>query len=112
MIQAIGTDIVSIDRVAKAMQNPRFVQRILTERERGRALTAQYVAGRWAAKEAVKKCLPQVASWQHVEIVAEPGQPVSATLLIPMPNPAGHRIHLTISHEKDFAVAVAILETP
>lgn len=112
MIQAIGTDIVSIGRVAKAMKNPRFIRRILTERERVRALTAEYVAGRWAAKEAIKKCLPQVASWQHVEIVAEPGQPVSANLLNLEPNPAGHRIHLTISHEKEFAVAVAILESP
>lgn len=112
MIRAIGTDIVSIGRVAKAMQNPRFVRRILTERERGRALTAEYVAGRWAAKEAVKKCLPQVSSWQHVEIVAEPGQPVSATLHSVGPNPDGHRIHITISHEKEFAVAVAILESP
>lgn len=56
----MGTDIVEIDRVKKAVGNPRFIERVYTEKEsaycqgRGKSGAASF-AGRFAAKEAVLK---------------------------------------------------------
>ncbi len=107
MIRAVGIDIVSVARIEKLLQNPRFAPRILTESERAHELSAPYVAGRWAAKEAAKKCVPELSSWHEIEILNQPsGQPVAKSLRIP----AGHRLWVSISHEREFATSVAILE--
>ena len=59
MLRGLGCDVVEVSRIERAMQNPRFLARVFTERERaaiGRKgpVTA---AGYWAAKEAVSKAL-------------------------------------------------------
>lgn len=109
MIQAIGTDIVEVDRIAKAMaDSPGFVQRILTDAEISQVGrdNPQRIAGRWAAKEAIRKVIGPVPSFHSIEIFnTESGAPYSAA-----PIPPGTRLHITISHEKSVACAVAILE--
>ncbi|MFK7691508.1 holo-ACP synthase [Paenibacillus sp. HJGM_3] len=65
MIIGIGMDLVEIARIRRILEEPhgaRFVERVLTPEERERAATrgnrlAEYVAGRFAAKEAVAKAL-------------------------------------------------------
>lgn len=60
MIKGIGTDIAQISRIERAMQNPRFVERVLSESERADApdpISAAWLAKRWAAKEAASKAL-------------------------------------------------------
>ena len=60
MIRGIGTDLAQISRIAKAMQNPRFIERVLTAHERSAApdpMSANWLAKRWAAKEAASKAL-------------------------------------------------------
>lgn len=110
MIVRIGTDIVDVGRIAEAMQRPQFLERILTEAERARPLSPQRVAGRWAAKEAVAKCLDGRPAWHDVVIDNDPvGRPtvrVSPRVL----DPTRYRLHVSISHERSHAVAVAILE--
>lgn len=110
MILGIGTDIVSVTRIAKAMQNPAFVNRILTSSEQNRTLTPQYVAGRWAAKEAIKKAFPQINQWHQVEVIGEPNQPPSVRISHPEFDTTQHQIHISISHEKDLAVAFALID--
>ncbi|MDI9635658.1 holo-ACP synthase [Kamptonema cortianum] len=111
MIVGIGVDIVSLERIEEAMRRPTFVKRILTTAERSRQLTPQYVAGRWAAKEAIKKCLPKISSWHDIEIAtAAEGEPLPKIVregLIA----SGMHLHISISHERDHSVAVAILES-
>ncbi len=104
MIQGIGVDIVSVDRIAKAMRRPGFVDRILTPAERERPLTPQYVAGRWAAKEAVAKAFGHALSWQEIEIVGF-GAPICHVA----PRLNG-KVWVSISHERDHAVGMAVLE--
>lgn len=89
------------------MTDPKFVERILTPTERERALTPEYVAGRWAAKEALKKAVPALASYQDVEIVGVPGSPPEVRLANLAP---GQRAMISITHETDYAAAVAIVE--
>jgi holo-[acyl-carrier protein] synthase len=110
MIIGIGTDIASIPRIAQAMQNPAFINRILTPAEQNRELTPEYVAGRWAAKEAIKKAFPCVNSWHQVEVLNEPNQPPKATICHPAFQSEILQIHITISHERDLAIAFAVID--
>ncbi len=107
MIIAIGIDTVDVERIENALQNPRFAKRILTERELKVSFSPSRFAGRWAAKEAIWKCLPHLTSWHQVEIENdELGKPIAR-----VPLPPGTRLHLTISHERNIASAFAILES-
>lgn len=110
MIQAVGVDIVEIGRIERAMRRPRFVERIFTEREREFLDSPAAVAGRWACKEAIAKCLPKRIRWHDVEVLTgERGEPIVhfAGLKAMVPD---SRLHVSISHERSHAVAVAILE--
>ncbi|MEQ1935562.1 MAG: holo-ACP synthase [Fimbriimonadaceae bacterium] len=78
MVTGLGIDLVEMARIAKAMRNPRFVLRVLTPKERLQPITVEYVAGRWAAKEAVAKAWSESLKWHDVEILSEPnGQPTA-----------------------------------
>lgn len=107
---AVGIDLVEVARIRHAMRSPRFVERILTAQERSRPLTASTVAGRWAAKEAVAKAIGLHLSWHQVEILGdEHGRPV-AWVDDPHFDASRHRIHVSITHERTHAAAVAVLE--
>ena len=84
MILGIGTDIVSIDRIARAMDRhgDRFLARVFTDRER-RAGTARghaqrFFALRFAAKEAAWKALSpnrgEGVGWHDFEVVGGSGE--------------------------------------
>lgn len=109
MIEAIGIDMVSVERIERAMRNPRFVQRILSRAElQERTLTPSYVAGRWAAKEAVAKCLGAPIRWHEVEVLSKPGEPPRVRVS-PSRLPNDKVILLSITHERNAAIAVALL---
>ena len=60
MIIGIGVDIIEIDRIKKAIDNRKFIDRVFTEKEIGycegkKAEKAASFAARFAAKEAVLK---------------------------------------------------------
>ncbi len=121
MIYGTGIDIVSMERVRKIADSHRgrFAEKILTEREKllmeGKNVY-EFLAGRFAAKEAVIKAMGNGAlRFTDIEILSdENGRPY-------MGNPeflkssieAGRntiRVHLSISHEHDYAVASAVIE--
>jgi holo-[acyl-carrier protein] synthase len=110
VIVGVGIDVVSIDRIRTAMENPRFLERILTEAERSTVLTPERVAGRWAAKEALSKALPQLNNWHDVEVTNEPGGAPVVTLAEHLRLEPGLSLHVSISHESGYAAAVAIVE--
>jgi len=122
MILGVGADHVTIARVARAMENPRFLERIYTaaEREamqvRGRE-AASFAAARWAGKEAVAKALgtgfpgcPPAC----VEILSgEDGKPtvtLSGTALSTFQKLGGEKIWISLSHEGGIAMAFAMAE--
>ena len=113
----LGIDIVRVARLRAALDRfgDRFIARVCTPREasyvRGRAET---LAGRWAAKEAVSKVLGlgvRGIGWRDIEVERLPtGQPAvvlhgraaARAEQLGMAN-----IALSISHEDEFAVAIA-----
>jgi holo-[acyl-carrier protein] synthase len=113
----LGIDIIKVERIKAAIERfgERFSNRVLTPTERryvrGRPET---FAGRWAAKEAVSKVLGlgvRGIGWKDIEVERLPtGQPA-----IRLHGRAAQRaeqlgmgrIALSITHESDYAVAVA-----
>ena len=113
----LGIDIIKVERIAATLRRfgDRFARRVLTDGEqryvRGRP---QNFAGRWAAKEAVSKVLGlgvRGVGWRDIEIARLPtGQP-SVRLHGRARERAEQlgmsRVAVSISHEDDFAVAIA-----
>ncbi len=68
-IVGIGTDIVECLRIGRMIEEhgELFLNRVFTEREirycQGRKNATEHFAGRWAAKEAILKCLG--TGWRH-----------------------------------------------
>jgi holo-[acyl-carrier protein] synthase len=102
---------VEVSRIEAAMHNPRFVERILTPKERAICRSSHRIAGRWAAKEAVAKAVGMHLSWQDVEILNGPDGKPDVAIHHSDWNPAARRIHLSITHEKGHAAAVVVLES-
>jgi len=103
MVLALGIDLVEVARIERAMRRGGFVERVLHPSERNRPITPAYVAGRWAAKEAVKKCCPWVSSWHDVVVLSNP-QPSAKVLGMPH----GEHVIISITHERTHAAAVAV----
>jgi len=123
MIFGIGTDLVCIDRIKRAIEkNERFPEKIFTAQEISycsqKANPYQSYAGRFAAKEAVMKALGTgwngKISWQDIEVVVDQyGKPIlrvhNATKLF-MTECNIKYSHLSISHDSNFACAFVVLE--
>ncbi len=121
MIRGIGTDIVEIDRIARLMDNQHFIERILTAEENElltkQPIPAQWVAGRFAAKEAIAKalgvglhrCPPNYVQVLYDENGA-PTVELFGTAYRSMYDLGIKRIFLSISHEAHYAVAMAVAE--
>ncbi len=118
MIIGTGIDIVELRRIEQIVKKqPRFIERILTEMERAdyaalhERRKIEWLAGRFAAKEAFVKAVGTGISaqfrWHDVEIRNEAsGKPYIAVL-----KPFYGRIHLSISHSMDYAIASVIIES-
>jgi holo-[acyl-carrier protein] synthase len=113
----LGIDIIRVERIRAALARfgPRFSKRVLTEAERRYVRDRpETMAGRWAAKEAVSKVLGlgvRGIGWRDIEIERMPtGQP-AVRLHGRAAARAGQlgmeRIAVSITHESDYAVAIA-----
>jgi holo-[acyl-carrier protein] synthase len=111
MVVGVGVDIVEVARIENAIKKrDRFVRRILTEREEVYCTTAEKVAGRWAAKEAIVKALGIKFHPSQIEIINDPlGQP-HVSFYSHQFDSKRLRVFVSISHEKKHAVAVAVVE--
>lgn len=127
MIFGIGTDLTEIGRVKRLLGLPegeRFMERVLTPAERELAVErkgrlAEFVAGRFAAKEAIVKALGcgigAACGFQDIEVLPDAaGRPVAALsegALERLGLAAGSvRIHLSITHTAELAAAYAVAE--
>ncbi len=110
MVVGLGIDLVEISRIEEAMQNPRFILRVLTGAERAMCRTPACVAGRWAAKEAIAKAFGLPLAWQEVEILPSPTGAPQVIMHGHQFDPGRLRIHVSITHERNHAAAVAVLE--
>jgi holo-[acyl-carrier protein] synthase len=113
----LGIDIIRVDRIVKALEKHgrRFPLRILTAAEDAYVRDRpENLAGRWAAKEAVSKVLGlgvRGVGWREIEIVRLPtGQPtvrLHDRALRRAQQLGMERIAVSISHEHEYAVAIA-----
>ena len=122
MVIGIGIDLVEIHRMKKAVENPLFVQRVITSAEqtycisRGRQGAASYAA-RFAAKEAVMKALGTGlaggGTWQDVEVLPDDqGKPVMKLTgyFAQLAESLGvAQIFVSLSHAQEYAVAQVLL---
>jgi len=113
----LGIDIIKVDRIGAAIERfgARFASRVLTSSERRYVRDRpETFAGRWAAKEAVSKVLGlgvRGIGWRDIEIERLPtGQPsvrLHGRAAARAEQLGMARIAVSISHEADYAVAIA-----
>jgi holo-[acyl-carrier protein] synthase len=124
MIYGVGTDVVEIARIEQALVRfgERFARRILCESElkrfHGHRLPANFLAKRFAAKEAFTKALGTgihaPANWHGVWVRNLPsGKPVlefSDPLKQMLSTRGVGDAHLSLTDERGIAMATVILE--
>ena len=122
MILGIGTDIIEIDRISRAIDNtPMFLEKIFTKREIEQLtrskLRVESVAGNFAVKEAVSKALGTGVrgfNFKDIEVLRdELGKPVVEVSdkikeLIKVNN---YLFNVSISHNRTCAIAFVVLES-
>lgn len=121
MILGTGIDIIEIDRIRAALEQPRFAGRVFTEAERrycdgrGAQRFASYAA-RFAGKEAVMKALGSGLSqgrWIDVEILPDAAGRPTVSLSGYFGEQAKTRgvssVHISLSHAREYAAAQAVL---
>ena len=121
-IVGIGTDIVECLRIGRMIEQhgELFLTRVFTEREihycQARKHATEHFAGRWAAKEAILKCLGtgwrRGICWTDVEIRNDPsGQPRVLMCGAAKDRAQSLRVAdvlITISHCRAYATAYAV----
>ena len=118
MIFGIGTDIIEIERIEKAIQKKRFLDYVYTEEEQNLiAGRVQKAAGNFAVKEAVVKAFGtgfREMVPKEIEILRdEVGKPFvqcygKAELFLKQHKII--KIHVSISNLKEYAQAFVVLE--
>lgn len=116
----LGVDIEEVGRFTTLIRNTRFLKRVFTPQEiaycRARKNRAQHFAVRFAAKEAIWKALSPIirrtkATIGHRDIGVKndaDGRPVAI-----LPKALARwrsRISITLSHTRQYAVAVAAVQ--
>ena len=117
MSGSVGVDLVEVDRIRRAMENPRFLREFFTEEERKffslKKHPEQSVAGVWAAKEAFSKAIRtgfRAFGLREVEVLRTPvGQPWIRLHGRAAERYGGLQISVSISHTAYQAVAVVYL---
>ena len=121
MIIGIGTDIIEINRIEKViMRTSSFIEKSFTNNEieyfKLKGLKGNVIAGNFAAKEAISKALGtgfRGFGLQDIEILRdELGKPVVnlSHKINKLLDIKEFKIHVSISHSNENAIAYAVLE--
>ncbi|MBV9822990.1 MAG: holo-ACP synthase [Actinobacteria bacterium] len=121
MIVGVGIDVVPVARFESAsVRTKQLIERLFTQTERfnahGVARTAESLAARFAAKEAVAKAMgsPGGMSWHDAEVVVDDsGRPrlvVTGTVARKAAELGIRCWHVSLSHDGGVASAVVIAE--
>ena len=123
MISGVGTDIVNIARIENRISNSAFLKLVFTPGEidycEQSSRSQEHFAARFAAKEAFFKALGTGISgdldFTQAEVVnnanGKPSFIITGEALKRITELEIKNIHLSLSHEKDYATAFVILES-
>ncbi len=123
MIIGIGVDVVHVKRFERWVDNPSLLKRYFHPEELQTALSRKSgaclsLAARFAAKEAFGKALGtglKGITLKDIMVVNKHnGQPVIVlfeTALQALGQSGATRIHISLTHEKDNAIAMIVLES-
>lgn len=120
MVHAIGLDIVEVERIRKdiAQYGDKFINRILSEKEQEsydkRFDKDLFLAGRFAAKEAIIKALGKFLTdrppYTDLQVLNDnTGQPYFKLTDEILQKLKKTVILLSISHEKNYAAAMVVI---
>ncbi len=125
MVLGLGSDLIEISRIEDSIEQfgERFLRRVFTMGEIAfcqmkKRNSAESFAARFAAKEAAAKALgtgiSRGVSWQEIEVCREPGERPTLSLTGRAAARAAtmgvRRMQLTLTHSRDVAMAVVVLE--
>ena len=125
MILGTGTDLMEISRIRLSVDRfgDRFLQRVYTHAEVAYCLrkvhnAAESFAARFSAKEAAAKALgtgiARGVAWTEIEVRRDPGCRPTLHFTGRAAERAAAmgvgRIHLSLSHSREFAIATVLLE--
>jgi holo-[acyl-carrier protein] synthase len=122
MITGIGIDIVQIKRMERWLANSKLLQRFFHPDEITFALSlgknaSQTLAARFAAKEAFGKALGTgLSNLKLAEILVinnnngKPELQLYGTALRAFERSGARKVHISLSHERENAVAMVVLE--
>jgi holo-[acyl-carrier protein] synthase len=115
-VVGVGVDLVQVDRFTRALsRTPALCDRLFRPCER--VLPVHSLAVRFAAKEAVAKCLgsPSGLCWQDVEVrLDSDGRPlleVNGTVAAAARRLGVSTWHVSLSHDAGMAVAMVVAES-
>ncbi len=113
----IGVDIIKIERMAKAISICRFVERVFTPSERqyaeAKANAAQTYAGLYAIKEAVFKLSGRgiTGAFTDIEVLHDEYGAPTVKLGGKVGDIIKSKVYVSVSHDGEYAVAVASTES-
>lgn len=122
MIYGVGTDIVEVKRFEKWIKDPQMIKRFFSDDEIIEKINVQadceHYASRFAAKEAFSKALGtgfNGITLNEISVVKnEEGKPFlnicGKTKELLEKRCGKCNIHLSLSHEKEFAIAYVVIE--
>ncbi|MFK4786205.1 holo-ACP synthase [Fusobacterium sp. MFO224] len=113
----LGTDIIEISRIEKAIKNRRFLEKVYTSEElrliKLKGDKAETYAGRFAAKEAVSKAFGtgmRKVIFSNIEIINnELGKPIVKFKNNIEDYAKKYFVEISISHCKEYAISTAII---
>lgn len=122
MILGIGTDIIEIDRIDKAINNtPMFLEKVFTKEEiqqlNSNKNRVESISGNFAVKEAVSKALGtgiRGFSLKDIEVFRDNlGKPIVevSEKIKELIKEKKFTFHVSISHNKTTAIAFVVLES-
>ncbi|MBC5630355.1 holo-ACP synthase [Clostridium sp. NSJ-6] len=121
MILGVGTDIIEIERIKKAIERtPKFLEKTFTGKEielfKSKAMKAESIAGNFAAKEAISKAIGRGFrgfAFNDLEVLRdELGKPI-VNISDKVKEFLEYEeviFHISISHNKTCAIAFVTME--
>lgn len=116
-VRGVGIDIVEVARIENMVGEwgSEFLDRVFTEREleycRGNRRQYEHLAGRFAAKEAVIKAFGERLPWKSIEVISDRGGRPVALISSDSEDVSREKLHVSITHLEEFALAIALLES-